>query len=67
MVQAAETAKIRERWESAGRPYCEHTRIDKEYYLGADTGDYACLDCGASWSRSEGRPAPEGQGPAADT
>ena len=25
---------------------CRHLHLRKEYYLGAQTGDYICLDCG---------------------
>ncbi|HET8895067.1 MAG TPA: hypothetical protein VFM96_13315 [Gaiellaceae bacterium] len=51
---------MRERWEAAGRPYCAHERYDIEYCLGADTGDFACLNCGASWGRRSPKPPPEG-------
>ena len=54
MVQASEVATIRERWRTAGEPPCAHERTDREYELGGDTGDYACLDCGATWPRSQG-------------
>src|SRR5207302_10572547 len=35
-----------------GRPPCDHRRLAGEKYLGADTGDDACLDCGAELPRS---------------
>jgi hypothetical protein len=60
----AEVAKIREGWIRRGRPHCTHERYDKEYGLGSDTGDYACLTCGISWARGSNKPLPE---PSADT
>jgi len=30
-----------------GNEDCEHPDYDKEYYLGAQTGDYVCTSCGA--------------------
>ena len=57
MVQQSDLVGIRDRWEAAGEPVCEHPRTDREYALGGDTGDDACLDCGATWRRSQ-RPKP---------
>ncbi len=48
MVQMDDVAKIRKRWQEAGSPPCDHPDIDKEYYFGTSTGDYACLQCGKS-------------------
>ena len=63
MVQVSDVAKIRRRWEEKGEPPCDHPDTDREYDLGGDTGDRACLTCGDSWPRSRepepGRP-PEG-------
>jgi hypothetical protein len=42
-------AEIRRAWELAGKPACKHERGEKEYELGAQTGDIACLDCGQTW------------------
>jgi hypothetical protein len=53
MVQMDRVPLIRAKWEQAGRPPCSHVRLDKEYYLGAQTGDYVCLDCGEDFMRSE--------------
>lgn len=63
MVQMTEVAKIRARWKRDGEPYCEHERTDKEYSLGADTGDWACLDCGLTWPRNQETPEPSGAAP----
>lgn len=46
MVQALEAIEIRKRWEAAGSPPCDHKKVSKEYYLGAQTGDKICMDCG---------------------
>jgi hypothetical protein len=51
MVQIAEVRRIREAWKAKGDPPCEHPNIDKEYGLGLDTGDFACLVCGRTWQR----------------
>lgn len=32
---------------------CEHTSTSKEYYLGSDTGDRICNDCGEVFSPAE--------------
>jgi len=32
---------------------CSHPELDKEYYLGSDTGDYVCTTCGESFSPQE--------------
>jgi hypothetical protein len=55
MVQMDKAAKIRKAWEAAGSPPCEHPDADREYCLGSSTGDYICLTCGESLSRSEWR------------
>jgi len=53
MVQMRELRAIRQRWKRAGSPPCEHPRRDREYDLGANTGDTGCLDCGESFSPAE--------------
>ncbi len=32
---------------------CKHINAEKEYYLGAQTGDYACRQCGETFSSKE--------------
>jgi len=32
---------------------CQHPKLDKEYYLGAQTGDYVCTKCGQEFSPAE--------------
>lgn len=38
-------------WRENGDLPCEHPKTDKEYHLGSDTVDVACLVCGATWQR----------------
>lgn len=47
-MQLGEAMELRERWIAKGDPPCNHPHLDKEYDLGADTGDYVCTTCGAS-------------------
>jgi hypothetical protein len=65
-MQLGKVPGITAAWKAAGEPYCDHSRKDKEYYLGADTGDWVCLDCGVSWSRGEPTPPPRGTPPSPD-
>jgi RecJ-like exonuclease len=37
--------------EGKGEIECKHPRSEKEYYLGAQTGDRICLDCGEVFYR----------------
>lgn len=32
---------------------CEHKNLEKEYYLGTDTGDYVCTECGEAFTKAE--------------
>ena len=57
-MQMEKAAKLRRRWTAKGNPPCSHPRLDKEYYLGADTGDYVCTTCvkadfGSDWPQRE--------------
>ena len=45
-MQMREAMRLRRAWEAMGNPPCEHPDVDKEYYLGADTGDEVCTTCG---------------------
>ena len=56
VVQFADVLEIRRGWIKRGRPPCDHGRLAGERYLGADTGDDACLDCGEEFSRSDRTP-----------
>ena len=49
-MQVSEVAKLREEW---GEKPCNHDHIEKEYYLGAHTGDYVCTTCGRDLTATE--------------
>ncbi len=50
-MQASAADSLRHRW--GGKP-CAHPELDKEYYLGSQTGDLVCTTCGALFlSREE--------------
>jgi hypothetical protein len=63
MIQMPKVSEVTRRWKEAGEPYCDHSRHDKEYMFGADSGDYACLDCGLTWTRKDPVPEPRGKKP----
>lgn len=44
-MQLDKAAELREKW---GDKPCDHPVLDKEYSLGAATGDYTCTQCGKS-------------------
>ncbi|GAB4073247.1 hypothetical protein GCM10028778_08060 [Barrientosiimonas marina] len=46
-MQMEKAEEIRKEW---GNKPCEHPTITKEYYLGAQTGDYVCTQCGQTRS-----------------
>jgi hypothetical protein len=48
-VQMSRLAEIRKEWKQLGNPQCDHASTDREYYLGTQTGDIGCLDCGETW------------------
>ncbi|MDT3417203.1 hypothetical protein QO009_003098 [Brevibacillus aydinogluensis] len=48
-MQMEDAARLREKW---GDKPCDHPYLDKEYYLGGQTGDYVCIQCGKSGSES---------------
>lgn len=45
-MQMQEAQRLRDEWERKGNPPCNHERVEKEYYLGTDTGDKVCSVCG---------------------
>jgi hypothetical protein len=49
MVQMDDVRHIRDRWEAAGSQSCEHQDVEKEYYLGSQTGDFVCTRCGKTF------------------
>ena len=46
-MQSKKAAQLRKDW---GNQPCDHPNIEKEYYLGAQTGDYVCTSCGETVS-----------------
>lgn len=51
-MQTEQAARLRQDW---GDKLCRHPRFEKEYYLGAQTGDYVCTTCGRDFSPQETR------------
>ncbi|MEV0569674.1 hypothetical protein [Dactylosporangium sp. NPDC050588] len=45
-MQSDRASELRARHRAAGSPPCAHADLAKEYYLGAQTGDYICTACG---------------------
>lgn len=54
-MQLKEAQKIRKQW---GDKPCtlENHSLEKEYYLGSDTGDYVCTICGRSFPDKDLKP-----------
>lgn len=51
-MQIKGVQELQREWKEKGNPPCNHPNIDKEYYLGAQTGDYYCVICGETrWGR----------------
>lgn len=50
-MQMDEAQRLREEWKKKGSPSCKHTNREKEYSLGADTGDEVCTKCGKTFSQ----------------
>jgi len=49
-MQTREAAERREEW---GEKPCNHDHVEREYYLGAHTGDYVCTTCGRDFTSME--------------
>ena len=49
-MQSKRAAELRKEW---GNKKCDHPTFDKEYYLGAQTGDYICTQCGKCLTERE--------------
>jgi|GEM_PF-613449 len=46
-MQTTKAEELRKKW---GNKPCDHPNLEKEYFLGAATGDYVCTQCGeAGW------------------
>jgi hypothetical protein len=46
-----EAENAMERYKNWGDKACTHETIVKEYYLGTQTGDYACTKCGLAGTK----------------
>ena len=49
-MQSKRASEIRQKW---GSKKCDHPEFDKEYDLGAQTGDYICMQCGNCFTERE--------------
>jgi hypothetical protein len=49
-IQVQEAEQLREKW---GDKPCDHPKFAREYYLGANTGDYVCTTCGRCFARQK--------------
>lgn len=49
-MQMEDAQRLRREW---GDRLCAHPSFDKEYYLGAQTGDYVCEQCGEDFTADE--------------
>jgi hypothetical protein len=49
-MQAKQAQILRDEW---GDKPCNHPNYEKEYYLGANTGDKVCTQCGQVLSKDE--------------
>lgn len=49
-MQMGKANEIAKNWDDGP---CDHPNVEKEYHLGAATGDYVCTTCGKSdWGRA---------------
>ncbi|MNJ83824.1 hypothetical protein D3C87_12500 [compost metagenome] len=49
-MQEKTARELRESWSDKD---CVHPGYDKEYDLGADTGDFVCIQCGEYLTKAE--------------
>lgn len=54
-MQLKNALELKKQW---GNKPCDHPQLEKEYFQGAQTGDYVCTTCGASnwgkgWNKKE--------------
>ena len=50
-MQVEKAERIRRQWEAKGNLPCNHPAVEREHYLGADTGDDVCTTCGRAAMR----------------
>jgi hypothetical protein len=46
-MQMYDAIVLQEAWKKKGNPPCKHPVVDREYSLGAHTGEMVCTTCGA--------------------
>lgn len=49
-MQFKDAMRLKRDW---GEKKCDHPGFEKEHYLGAQTGDYVCTQCGDSFPKNE--------------
>ncbi|MCL2404511.1 MAG: hypothetical protein FWC92_03070 [Defluviitaleaceae bacterium] len=49
-MQTDEACRLRKEW---GDKPCSHPNTEREYFLGASTGDFVCTSCGESFNNHE--------------
>lgn len=49
-MQSEEAKNRRLEW---GNKHCDHPNFVKEYYFGAQTGDFICSQCGREFTKEE--------------
>lgn len=49
-MQLTKANQLRKAW---GNAPCDHPNLEKEYFGGADTGDWVCTQCGRSFPRDQ--------------
>ena len=52
-MQYERALALQKAWEAKGNPPCDHPEVDREYYLGMNTGDVVCTTCGESGPRGK--------------
>jgi hypothetical protein len=52
-MQMYDAIVLQEAWKKKGNPPCKHPIVDREYSLGAHTGEMVCTTCGAYVTAAE--------------
>jgi len=47
-MQMKKALELQNQRNARGKRRCNHPSIEREYYLGSNTGDYVCSTCGAN-------------------
>lgn len=48
-MQHDKALELQRKW---GNKPCSHSNLEKEYYLGSQTGDYVCTQCGEAFPKN---------------